>query len=345
MPSFLQQYQDGRREEVWRELVQLGGAVRQPEHFEDARVVARETMRRARQNVETLIGRLHQLGYQFQTSEMDRFESHSKGNQALQFADGVMGAFSQQPGAAAANPHIGNLLSMMERLTGRMKQREAPPPPKPVTDPLNHPDIWTRPAKDAARRLDRFEKEISGPLPLSLRAWCEEVGSVSFIGSHPVLGVREGTVDQPTRMYFAGANDPTLKPMMAPFLAAANRANIEVVGQIPAPDAGGDGGNSIAYADPLVVQPCFDEWDGEFAEGDLILAPDADHKANTSGGDPYGMQVPNPAADGVFLDGNNLHFVEYLRKAFRCGGFPGFARRKKRPEKELAYLAEGLLEI
>jgi hypothetical protein len=40
------------------------------------------------------------------------------------------------------------------------------------------------PVRDAARQLDLVERAV-GPLPLSLRAWLEVVGSVNFVGTHP----------------------------------------------------------------------------------------------------------------------------------------------------------------
>jgi hypothetical protein len=95
----------------------------------------------------------------------------------------------------------------------------------------------------------------------------------------------------------------------------------------------------------LVVTPYFEEWEECDGLTELALAPDDFHKANISGGDPYGMEVPNAAADGVFLDWHNAYFVDYLRTAFQWGGFPGWERSARRPQSELNYLAEGLLEI
>jgi len=51
-------------------MAALGPRVREPPHFDDACfddawAVARETMRRARHNVELIIGRLDRIGYQF----------------------------------------------------------------------------------------------------------------------------------------------------------------------------------------------------------------------------------------------------------------------------------------
>lgn len=79
---------------------------------------------------------------------------------------------------------------------------------------------------------------------------------------------------------------------------------------------------------------------------ELALAPDDLHKAHTSGGDPYSIKVPNPAADGLFLyERHNAMFTEYLRIVFAWGGFPGWEGSAHAPEKEIAHLKEGLLVI
>jgi hypothetical protein len=84
--------------------------------------------------------------------------------------------------------------------------------------------------------------------------------------------------------------------------------------------------------DPLVVDPpegalsfLFDEGDGIF----VGLAPDDLHKDNTSGGDPYGLQLPNPSADFLLMnERHNMLFVPYLRLAIlEWGGFPGLEGR------------------
>jgi hypothetical protein len=63
--TYLERYQDGEYEPVWDELQALGAAVREEPLYSDALAVARETMRRVRHNVETLIPRLTALGYEF----------------------------------------------------------------------------------------------------------------------------------------------------------------------------------------------------------------------------------------------------------------------------------------
>jgi hypothetical protein len=92
--------------------------------------------------------------------------------------------------------------------------------------------------------------------------------------------------------------------------------------------------------DPLVVYPPegvisdLDSWEyegdadgeGQFEGG---LAPDDLHKDNVSGGDPYGVALPNASADFVLLnERHELFFVPYLRFAIlRWGGFPGLEGR------------------
>ncbi len=93
------------------------------------------------------------------------------------------------------------------------------------------------------------------------------------------------------------------------------------------------------YTDPLVIssveyalEECRD-WQYQVSENgpdevgpyEAELAPDFYHKDNVSGGAPYGIELPNAAADAVLLnEWHDANFVEYLRECFRWGGFPGF---------------------
>jgi hypothetical protein len=63
--TYLDRYLVGEREAVWAELTALGSAIREQPLFADAQAVARETMTRARANVELLVQRLTALGYRF----------------------------------------------------------------------------------------------------------------------------------------------------------------------------------------------------------------------------------------------------------------------------------------
>jgi hypothetical protein len=58
------------------------------------------------------------------------------------------------------------------------------------------------------------------------------------------------------------------------------------------------------------------------------------------------MELPNAAADRPLAgEPHRTTFVNYLRIAFRGGGFPGWERHRNRPEKELQFLTESLLPI
>lgn len=65
MRSFFERFLEGEHEAVWSELMLIGDRVREEPLYADALRVARETMRRARLNIETLIARLERAGYQF----------------------------------------------------------------------------------------------------------------------------------------------------------------------------------------------------------------------------------------------------------------------------------------
>ena len=90
--------------------------------------------------------------------------------------------------------------------------------------------------------------------------------------------------------------------------------------------------SSLGYflPDPLVVFPL----DQALLEHDAVadanfgrirIAPDVYHKAEFSGGAPYEMALSDARADGELLnERHGLFFVDYLRLAFRWGGFPGF---------------------
>lgn len=63
--TYLERYLEGEHERVWEELVALGVGVREEPLLADALAVARETLRRVRDNLEVLIPRLAGAGYQF----------------------------------------------------------------------------------------------------------------------------------------------------------------------------------------------------------------------------------------------------------------------------------------
>jgi hypothetical protein len=147
--------------------------------------------------------------------------------------------------------------------------------------------------------IDDIEQFTAAPLPPSLVAFWNVVGGIDFVWNY-------------------------------------NKAE-------PAPDLGLD--LALVELDPLDVCPpphtsyLFKEWKERRSEVDpdlddpfnLDLAPDYLHKANFSGGGPYGIELPDLGADPIFVnERHGLPFVDYLRLAFRWGGFPRLERHTEK---------------
>jgi hypothetical protein len=186
----------------------------------------------------------------------------------------------------------------------RRKEAEA-------SDHLKDKKVFRPPGRKQAALIRKLE--TNGVfLPLSLRAWIEEVGEVNLAGAHPRLCFWEG------------------------------------------PGFGG------IYADPLMVAPPIWEIEAWHEEGeasgsrerlDMVLGWDAKAKARLVVEDEqldygYSMALPDAAVDAPLAGApHGTTFVNYLRAAFRWGGFPGWAEHPERPDKELSVLTEGLLPI
>jgi hypothetical protein len=70
------------------------------------------------------------------------------------------------------------------------------------------------------------------------------------------------------------------------------------------------------------------------------------HKANTSGGGPYGIELPFFGADPIFAnEAHELPFVDYLRLCFRWAGFPRLERHADRSDVRefLDVMSKGLV--
>jgi hypothetical protein len=87
--TLVSRYHNGEHETVWRDMVALGAAVREPRYAEPAKIVARETMQRARHNVEQLLSRLRELNYEFYGEDSEAFRPCTRDEeQALAQAEG-----------------------------------------------------------------------------------------------------------------------------------------------------------------------------------------------------------------------------------------------------------------
>jgi hypothetical protein len=144
-------------------------------------------------------------------------------------------------------------------------------------------------------------------VPLSLQAWVEEAGVVDLCGAHPALCF---------------------------YLGRSNWPNV--------------------FAEPMMVKPQFEKrgYGPRPASEEVPFSLGRQSKAalplrTFEGYDNYyALTLPNAAADGTFYAGRRQQFfVEYLRTCFRWGGFPGWENYAERPEKELAFLRDGLLPI
>jgi hypothetical protein len=172
--------------------------------------------------------------------------------------------------------------------------------------------VLVPPEPDVLNRLAALEK-LAGELPLSLRAWCEVVGSVNFTGSNPAW---------PEEDDLETFRDPlVVEPLLGVF-------------------------DEYVYWQYGLSEGMFE---GDEADRfPLSISPDEFRKAQVSSGSSYKVLVPNPAADALLE--NEWHettFVNYLRACFKWGGFPGFSRYSPTllPQDAVAYLTEGLLAL
>jgi len=312
MPTFLDRYLAGQCAAVWRDLAALGEDVRHKRYQADAAAVAAETMRRARQNVETLIGRLDAMSYRFMN--MEQHDACTK--EAMKRHFGFIEELSQKMDPADKRrfdrlrimrlPEYRELLAERAERSRQAAIQYLDAALGRATTPLKDPEVFVPPNKQTTKDLNRLETMAGGPLPMSLRAWYEQVGGVSLLGWHSALS--------------------------------------------PNPDEPHAG----VCPDPLMIDPLkqvcqqFQEEEFEGSAAYVSLAPDDVTKAGSGGCGPYGMRVPNACADGVFsVVGfrKGPTFVNYLRNAFKWGGFPGWEGKRGCPQKIISQLAEGLFPV
>lgn len=322
--TYLERYVSGEYEQVWDELVALGVAVRQEPLHADALAVARETMRRARANIDRLIPRLVRIGYLFgygwlQPPAFQPFDWDVR----EWYRASLDWARKQPPILSSATDTDEELSSMRARLL-RLRKLAAP------SIIITHWEQRIAAAEAMPRvesEVDAFERDAS-LLPLSVRAWYEVVGGVNFVGMHPgwLALLREDADTDPA--------------------AEAAREWKEF--------ARGDLGRPFhlpALLDPLFVYSlnAAPVWEDSHAAGlyHLALMPDR-YSLFGEHGEPWARRVelPCPAADAQLSSGpRETTFVTYLRNCFRWGGFPGWEHMAARPEQDLSFLTEGLAPL
>lgn len=154
--------------------------------------------------------------------------------------------------------------------------------------------ICVRPDATSLGHLEELEA-MAGTIPLSLRAFWEVVGCVSFLGR--------------SRKDWPQYSDPLwVDPPWSGIVEYRDlRENAEA-----------------GYAVP----------DGFPKRFLCPIAPDVLHKDNVSGGGPHAINLPDEGADARFQnEWHNVYFVEYLRNAIlEWGGFPGLSRSN--PQKK-----------
>ena len=270
MASYLERYQKGEHEQVWQELTALGVKVYEEPLHTDAYAIATETMRRARHNIELLIGRLGELGY------------------AFQFPD----------------------------------------------------DIFVPTKAEFLKDMETFEQDL-GLVPLSVRAWMEQVGRVNFMGTYPRLSNFDNSASMMemgnTRIRMdkinmeemldefdvADAIPDNVKNMFTSFFENIDIRNA-IIDNSPPPEPLTD--EDQVASDPLCVDFYeltiyhYLEWQDYNADSPfrVEISPDSLHKANTSGGEGYTIILPHAAMDAPLLNTNwrDFTFVEYLRFSF-----------------------------
>lgn len=243
--GWLERYRNGERNQVWHELRQHGDRVRGGDLEGAARAVCDEMAERARHNVEVLVGRLREQGYQFHTND------------------------------------------------------DARTPAEPYRPPTS----------DAAALVEWLEGRF-GLLPMALSSWARIVGDVWLVGTHPSWP--ESSAADPLVLEVEGSRYP----------GASMRDHFESEFE------------------------AWQEWSNEGEDGGFVLAvaPDRLHKANVSGGEPYGFPLPDGTAEGLFVGEVAMPFVAYLNLVFRHGGFPGQAPGDQQWRVKQA-LADGLLPL
>lgn len=311
MTTFLERYLSGEHESVWNELVQLGAAVRQEPVYTDALAVAREIMRRVRQDIELLIDRLIQRNFVFGYDHRIQpvFRGKYPAEQCREYLEMFAWAREQPPVFVASRQREEEHLETAVLSDFSFAGGE----PGDVLSEGEGEDTHTM-----SSYIDEIE-QLVGSVPLSMRAWYEEVGGVNFYGYHAEW-------EQRYRAWYSPILNHTVSSRL------------------------------MSECDPLMVYPLDKafmmrlrrEYKGEECYR-LEFAEDRYFKDYCNGSSsPYAFPLPDAGADSLlhcFAFDRPVTFVDYLRTSIlRWGGFPGLAQWPTAvPEDDVAFLTQGLM--
>jgi hypothetical protein len=301
-----ERYLAGEFCEVWAELGAYGEAVWCDPLAVDALAVAFETMHRARMNIETIVIRLETAGYRFHSEVFSPYWRTSQADA------GMARMFEEQ-----LQEMVRSLEAPMNFSPGFAQQREqvlvlreqqlASMRRQAIAAQERCRGIVRPIMADAPATAIWIKRVVkaAGEMPLSLRAWHATIGGVNLAGSHPEIAP-PGVECDPL--------------FVAPFQFVLDFCQ--------------------AWAEEHI-----DEEDPP-----PFQMPVSPHRTAKAGGDVgaplYVVTLPNTGLDAVLEnEGHGLHFVDYLRRAFEWGGFPGYADMPTKAPKLIASLKEGLLPL
>lgn len=285
MGSLAARYEDGDRRGVWDDLVALGPAVFEPAWQADGEEVARLTMERVAANVATLTVKLTAMGYRFG----GRFDRNRRRRtiEDLGLRDSLEAAGRDVSWVDAGD--------VEETVMG-----------------------WTGPTEGALAELERAERTV-GPLPMSFRAFVQQVDHVDLSGSFPSWDPSAYAFDDGSEWPDHGLHSDPL-----------NFNGIEMVLENFKPS-------------PQLLDPTAEKHERSYP---MPIAANHVLSANRPGDFHY-IHLPDACADPMLEGVYNrpgIRLVEYLRVAFEWGGFPGF-EFSEGPPAEIDVLRRGLLPI
>jgi hypothetical protein len=176
--------------------------------------------------------------------------------------------------------------------------------PELVEQIMEDAPIFRPPDENTPEQVARLERLV-GSLPLALKCWYEEVGSVNLIGLFSDVGGQEV-------QYRDG-------PVWDPLCVYSIELALKMV---------------TSHLDARVWHP----------GSTLSLSPDRYFKYGYGGSGAYSIQLPCRAFDApLLLEEHQTTFVNYLRICLRWGGFPGLATENRLSPMEIDFLTKDLL--